>query len=461
MLAAMTDRTSPSPSLNRAQRYLLAGDVGKGIDELNALEVHARADHFLLQQIAEAFVKCSQHEAAARCYERSVALQPANPEYLYNLAASKIALGQLDQAETLFTQVIRLRPDDHGAWLNRSALRKRTAENNHVAQLKYVKEHLAKDDPGNVPICYALAKELEDLAHYDESFEALQEGSVRRREMLQYDVRDDVEAMKLIAETFDKKALQSPRTPSPADRPIFILGLPRSGTTLVDRIISSHSKVGSLGEHNMLAIALMHEAGSDGNMGKTELIQKSAEINFPAMGERYRNSIAGFGNPAARLVDKTPLNFLYIGLIRRALPDARIIHLRRNPVDSCYAMYKTLFRAGYPFSYSLQDVGRYYIAYRELMDHWRQAIPDSFLDVDYEQLVTNQEGETRRMLHYLDLGWEDDCLNFHRHDGPSATASAAQVRQPIYSSSVGLWRKYARQLAPFANKLRAFGINVD
>ena len=147
-------------------------------------------------------------------------------------------------------------------------------------------------------------------------------------------------------------------------------------------------------------------------------------------------------------------------MIHLALPQARIIHLRRNPMDVCYAIYKTLFRSGYPFSYSLQEVGRYYIGYHRLMDHWRQTLPDAFIDVDYERLISDQVGETRRMLEYLGLEWEDACLDFHRHEGPAATASAAQVRQPIYSSSVGLWRRYEKQLTPFANRLCEHGIDI-
>ncbi len=190
------------------------------------------------------------------------------------------------------------------------------------------------------------------------------------------------------------------------------------------------------------------------------MIRRSAQFDFAALGRRYCRGIEGFGNPAARLVDKTPQNFLYIGLIRLALPGAKIIHLRRHPMDVCYAIYKTLFRAGYPFSYSLQDVGRYYIAYRRLMDHWREVMPGALLDVDYEQLVANPETQVRRIFEYLELPWEEGCLDFHRRSGPAATASAAQVRQPIYTSSVGLWRRYARQLAPFENKLREHGIET-
>jgi len=396
-----------------------------------------------------------------------VELQPSNPDYLYNLAASKTAMGELDEAERLFTEVIRLKPDDYGAWLNRSGLTTQTDQGNHVEQLKYVKTQLKPEDPGQVQVCYALAKELEDLKRYDESFAFLQEGSHQRRQAMQYDVREDETAMASIARCFDEKLLRSTKHGHASERPVFILGLPRSGTTLIDRIISSHSQVSSLGEHDTLPLALMNlTAGATGPADsdindKIALIEKSAKVDFSELGRRYCSGIDGFGNRAARLVDKTPLNFLYLGLIHLALPGAKIIHMRRHPLDSCYAIYKTLFRAGYPFSYSLQEVGRYYIAYRNLMDHWKKTIPGAFLEVDYESVIADQAGQSRRMLDYLGLEWEDACLDFHRQRGPAATASAAQVRQPIYSTSVGLWRNYERQLASLAGKLSELGIAFD
>jgi tetratricopeptide (TPR) repeat protein len=456
-----------NPVLDTARKKYFDGNVGAAICTLQKLEVQSRNDHLLLQQIAELYLKCGQHVEAGRCYARSVELQPSNPDYLYNLAASKTALGDLEAAETLYTQVIHIRPDDHGAWLNRSGLRTQTPQKNHVDQLKYVKSRLKPDDSGQVQVCYALAKELEDIRNYDEAFRFLQEGSHQRRQAMQYDVREDEAAMAAIGRFFDEKLLSGIGPQHQIERPVFVLGLPRSGTTLIDRIISSHSQVSSLGEHNTLPLALMNmarvETGDAGGYAaeKIRLIEQSARLDFAELGRRYCSGIDGFDNPAVRLIDKTPLNFLYLGLIHLAMPGAKIIHMRRHPVDNCYAMYKTLFRAGYPFSYSLQEVGRYYIAYRGLMDHWRKTIPGAFLEVDYESVIAEQEGESRRILDYLGLEWEDACLEFHRHRGPAATASAAQVRQPIYSTSVGLWRNYARQLGPLAKKLHEHGIEFD
>jgi tetratricopeptide (TPR) repeat protein len=449
--------------LQNAQRQFFDGEVAAAIETLGQLKSRAWHDHALLQSIAGAYLKCGQHSSSDECYARSVELQPSNPDYLYNLATSRIAMGNIGEAESLFTRAIKLNPADYGAWLNRSGLRKQTAESNHVEQLKFVKAHLTDDDEGQVPVCFALAKELEDLGRHDESFAYLQEGAHRRRLGMQYDVSEDERAMAEIASVFSADRFSQVNT-QPAERhPIFILGLPRSGTTLVDRIVSSHSRVDSLGEHSTLPLALMKMGGQTfgESTDKLDLIGRSADFDFQELGDRYLRGIEGFGNRAERLIDKTPQNFLYLGLIRLSMPGARVIHLRRKPMDVCYAIYKTLFRAGYPFSYSLQETGRYYIAYHRLMAHWRSVIPGAFLDVDYEKLVGDQEGETRRILEYLELDWEDGCLDFHRHSGPAATASAAQVRQPIYSSSVDLWRKYEKQLTPFADRLREHGIEVD
>jgi hypothetical protein len=449
--------------LQTMQQHYLDGEIAAAIDLLGRLKSQAWSDPARLQSVAGAYLKCGQNALADECYARAVQLQPANPDFLYNLATSRIGMGDLEQAESLLQKTIRLNPADYGAWLNRSGLKKQTPDSNHVEQLKYVKSQMADDDPGQVPVCFALSKELEDLQRHEESFRYLQEGAHRRRLGMQYDVGADEAAMAEIARQFPAAQFERPPTGFASERPLFILGLPRSGTTLVDRIVSSHSCVDSLGEHSTLPLAVMKMGGQ--SLGeasdKLELIRRSAAFDFAELGRRYCQGIEGFGNPTARLVDKTPQNFLYIGLIRLALPGAKIIHLRRNPMDVCYAIYKTLFRAGYPFSYSLQETGRYYIAYHRLMAHWRTAIPGAFLDVHYEKLVSDQEGETRRILDYLELDWEDACLDFHRHRGPAATASAAQVRQPIYSSSVGLWRRYEKQLTPFANKLREHGIDLD
>jgi hypothetical protein len=277
--------------------------------------------------------------------------------------------------------------------------------------------------------------------------------------MLSYRVEDDARAMREIASVFDAEALARVERGDRNPRPIFIVGLPRSGTTLIDRILSSHSRVESLGEVSDFATALMRAAPKAKD--KFDLIRESASVDFAAVGRAYRGTTGAVATGAAWAIDKTPINFLYLGPIALALPDAVIIHVRRGAMDVCYAMYKTLFRMAYPFSYDLSDLARYYLAYRELMAHWGATLPGRFLEIAYEDLVANQERTTRGLVAHCGLDWEDACLAFEKNDRPSLTASAAQVRQKIYGSSVGLWRSYCGELEPLARALRDAGVDIE
>jgi hypothetical protein len=273
--------------------------------------------------------------------------------------------------------------------------------------------------------------------------------------------------MSAITESFDAERMAAAGTVGHGDAsPIFITGLPRSGTTLVDRILSSHSKVQSLGEINDLSyavVALGRNADAERRpaAGRLELIRRTAQLDFAALGRDYLRRAAGYPQQRPRFIDKTPWNFLYLGLIALALPQARIIHVRRNPMDSCFALYKTLFRSGSPYSYDLDDLARYYLAYHRLMQHWRRVMPGRFLEMEYEQLVRSQATATRELLEGCGLNFERQCLEFHLNTAPAATASAAQVREPLHARSVGMWKHYAAQLAPLAEALAAGGLRVS
>ena len=180
------------------------------------------------------------------------------------------------------------------------------------------------------------------------------------------------------------------------------------------------------------------------------MVARSANLDFPALGRAYLECTRqGVGTPK-RITDKMPLNYLYCGLIHRALPNAKIVHLTRHPMAACYAMYKTLFKDAYPFSYDLEEIGRYYVAYRRLMDHWQASMPGVIHEVSYEALVTDQRGQTAKLLDFCGLDWQDACIEFHRNAAATTTASAVQVRQPLYRTSLSQWRHYERELQPLA-----------
>lgn len=462
MLSSASQALSLDPAHRGAQFRVLecqlyCGMADRVLDRLRSLEAGAGDDHLLLCKIAEFYTHCARHDSACRCYRRAVELRPNNAEYLFSLAASLIATGSIDEAELVLDRVIGLNPADFDAYRNRSTLRKQTAESNHIETMLQKLAEGPLRPAGEAQLCFALSKELEDVGRYDEAFALLKRGADRRRSQMRYRVESDLVAMERIAAVFDRSVFQRQAAGCPERGPIFVMGLPRSGTTLVDRILSSHSQVESLGEINDFAYALMRTAGGG---DKLDLISRSAGIDAQLLGRRYIDSTRAYGRRAVRLIDKTPLNYLYVGLIHLALPRARIVHVRRNPMDSCYGMYRTLFRAGYPFSYDIDDLARYYIAYRRLMDHWRNVIPRAFLDVDYESIVADQERASRRIVDYCDLEWEPGCLDFHRNAAPVATASSAQVRQPVYADAVHRWRRYERQLQPLVTRLQAAGIDI-
>lgn len=456
----------PRWMVNRAQCLLALGRLPDAREAAAAAQLNAPPDPVLLDAIGSLFSQGNDQRRALSAFDRAVTLAPGNPHFIFNRATVYRFLGQLVEAEADYDRVIALKPDDYEAYKNRSELRTQSLDANHIDELEALIARGIEAWRGYVQIRYALAKEYEDIGNYGKSFEHLQEGAKKRREHMRYDVAADVATVDWIMETFPalSKTAHGSCRDAPSDAPIFIVGLPRSGTTLVDRILGSHSRVFSAGELNDFAVSIVggvRRKSGAAPLSRRELIARSADLDFPALGRDYLARARHAAAPGLRFTDKMPLNYLYCGLIRRALPNAKIVHLTRHPMASCYAMYKTLFKDGYPFSYDAEEIGRYYIAYRRLMDHWQATMPGTIHTMSYEALVADQLKETRRLLDFCDLEQQDACIHFHRNSSPTTTASAVQVRRPLYDSSVAQWRRYAPQLARLNDQLRAAGIDTE
>lgn len=257
-----------------------------------------------------------------------------------------------------------------------------------------------------------------------------------------YRVDDDVAVIDHIRAVFNAEYFRRATRGHQSLRPIFVVGLPCSGATLAERILGSHSEVASLGEVGDFELTLGRLA--HGATDRRSLVDASARLDPARLGAEYERSIMGYLASAPRLIDRTPLNFLHLGLIGTALPNARLVHVRRNPMDNCLLMHKTWSSDAYPFSCDLNDLAAYYIAYHGLMEHWRAVIPGAFLDVDYEALVMSEERESRRLFEFCGLKWEHTCLEC----------------DPTYHNAVDRWRKYETQLAPLAQRLRDAEIAV-
>jgi len=420
---------------------LALGRLPEACEAAVAAQLKAPPDPVLYDALGSLFSRAEDQQRAFAAFERAVTLAPNNPHFIFNRATVYRFLGRLAEAEADYDRVIALKPADYEAYANRSELRTQSVDANHIGELEALIAQGIAEWRGDVQVRYALAKEYEDIGEHAKSFQQLQQGAKKRREHLRYDVSVDVATVDWIIDAFPVAPNDGtqPHDDAPSDAPIFIVGLPRSGTTLVDRILGSHSQVHSAGELDHFALCMVdavRRKSGGAQLPRRELVARSADLDFPALGrdylERARYAAAG----GVRFTDKMPLNYLYCGLIRRALPNAKIVHVARRPMAACYAMYKTLFRDGYPFSYDLGEIGRYYIGYRRLMDHWQATLPSAMYPMSYEALVADQPGETRKLLEFCGLEWQDACLEFHCNLLLMIIVSAAQVRWCLYDSSM-------------------------
>ena len=381
------------------------------------------------------------HQRAADLFHRAVAVRPQVPQYLFNLAATERMTGLLQDAEAHCDAAIAQDRRYSRAHYLRADLRTQTHERNHIDEM----ESLIRE--GNLPwsdevmLRFALAKECEDLGLNARAFDHVGAGCNLHRRSITYDNAAEIAEIDRIIQTQTRAGLASCNSGA---APVFVLGMPRTGTTLVERIIASHAAMTSAGETAAFAAAARRAQQA-----------VSGSLDLTAIGKNYIEAMTAFRvPPGRRFVDKTLNNYLYCGLIHAALPQAKIILLRRHPLDTCWAIYKAHFQGMFSFSYDQIELADYYLAFRRLAAHWKSALPsDVLLEVNYEDIVKDQSTESRRIIGFLGLPWDDEVLRFHQSPAPSATASAVQVRRPVYASSVGKWRHHAERLVPLRERL--------
>jgi tetratricopeptide (TPR) repeat protein len=394
-------------------------------------------------------------DGAIICFRAALATEPRNPASLNRLASALLIAGRLEEASRIFEAAIDIAPDNIGIQHNYAGLKSFTSGDRRLARLEELQAREDQlSDAERMVLHFTLGKAYADLRDPERSFRHLDAGNRLKRQQITYDERGTMALMQRIRDNFTRDALRArSNVGHDSEVPVFVIGMPRSGTSLVEQILASHPRIFGAGELSDFAAALSDVAKRSAGV-YAEMPGKISDDDLRLLGKTYLERVSKLAATEDRIVDKLPANFLFAGLIHLALPHARIIHVRRNALDTCLSCYSLLFAEDQPYAYDLCELGRYYRAYEATMRHWRSVLPPGrMLEVQYEDLVNDPEGHARRLIFHCGLEWDERCLAFHESKRPVNTASLVQVRQPIYTGSVGRSRLYGSRLKPLMDAL--------
>jgi Flp pilus assembly protein TadD len=401
---------------------------------------------------------------AEESFRRAIALRPDYAGAYNNLGLALKEAGRLNEARRVLEQAIQLEPGNASYYDNLGAVRSFLAGDPYVAALDALSGNAASlSVKDRLHLHFARARAHEDTGRPEDAFRELLAANALKRRQIDYDEATTLARIERTRQVFTPDLVETRKDlGNPSSIPVFIVGMPRSGTTLIEQILASHPDVHGAGELNLFEQTI-------GAVGKRlpsarsfpEIVPGMSDEDFRTLGALYLDKLVQRAPDARRITDKMPANFIFAGLIHLALPNAAIIHAVRDPVDTCVSCFSTHFTRGQSQTYDLAELGRYYRHYRNLMLHWRHVLPRGrIIDVHYEELVVDLEGVVRRIVAHCGLEWDARCLDFHRTERTIRTASAVQVRRPIYRSSVGRGRKYETFLAPLFDELGPFAAST-
>ncbi|HVC28395.1 MAG TPA: sulfotransferase [Gammaproteobacteria bacterium] len=417
----------------------------------------AAGDAEKLQRVGLCMREAGAMPEAQACFEQALALRPDFVEAHNSLAITLGDRGDLSNAESHYREALRLRPAYASGWHNFTGMTRLMPDDPLWPALQNFASHVSELPPAEASMLqFTLGKVCDDRSEFSQAFEHYLHANRLKRAALEYDENRQRIFFQNFIRYFNSALLEkNGDAGTNIELPVFIVGMSRSGTTLVEQILASHPKVHGAGELHLLRRCLRVELGPTDR--DDELPAKLAELDGPRfrrIGERYCAELAQLAPDAVRITDKLPGNMALVGLIHIAFPSAKIIHCVRDPLDTCVSCFSKLFTTGHAFSYELGELGRFYRLYEELMQHWHTLLPTGrMLEVRYENVIMDFENQARRLVDFCGLPWDEACLRFHEHRRTVKTASLAQVRQPIYASSVGRWRRYAQYLEPLRQAL--------
>ena len=445
---ALNNRGNALSDLNRPAEALASYDKALALqpDYVGALNNRGNVLRRLNRQV----------EALAS-YDKALALKPDYIDAYDNKGVVLTELGRFNEASIAFEWAIKFAPKRTGSFFRLTSSKRLALGDTHLrAMEELARDMLLLNTEEQIHLHFALAKALADIGDQERSFRHLLDGNALKRKQTAYDEAATLWDLERMRAAFTGQIMR--RKEGSGERssvPVFVLGMPRSGSTLIEQILASHPKVFATGEIDDFVKAVVGLHGiAGGALPLPEALSRMSDEQLRQLGASYVGRIKGLAPTAERIVDKLPGNFLFAGLIHLALPNARIIHTRRDVIDTCLSCFSQLFAKNHPYSYDLAELGRYYQGYDALMAHWRGVLPENvMLEVQYEEVVADLEGQARRIVAHCGLEWDARCLEFHKTERSVRTASAAQVRQPIYQSSVGRWRAYEAFLGPLLAEL--------
>jgi Sulfotransferase family len=398
-------------------------------------------------------VRLLRQEQALAAYQEAARLKPHEPSLLMSMGHVQKTLGRRQESEASYKAALALQPGMGEAYWSLADLKNYSFSDAEIATLRGLLARGGGLDEAQLH--FALGRALEQRQQYAESFVHYAAGNARREQDAPFDIASFEKATQRIRSVFDARFFaERAGSGDPSDAPIFIVGLPRSGSTLIEQILASHSRVeGTMELPNVLNLVREFDHAARDRNGYPETVRSATPERLRSLGARYLAETAPLRQGRARFTDKLPNNFSHVGLIHGILPQATIIDARRHPMDSCFSTFKQHFAEGQTFSYNLAHLGRYYRCYLSLMDHWDTVLPGKVLHVQYEELVRDPETHIRRLLEHCQLPFEPACLAFHQTQRSVRTASAEQVRQPLYTSGIGYWRHFERELEPLRHAL--------
>ena len=445
-----------------AGQYAIVQRHGDASEVLQRYESRLADSPRYLNMAADTYSRIGLHARAWPLYQRANELQPDIDLFQASLAACAVYLGNIEEARAIYRSLLQRRPNHQRNHYELARLQ-RAKDSAHIEQMKGTLAISGLPAEKNIFIYYAIAKELEDLEQWQEAFDYYKLAGDAAAGVANYDVDADIKVIDKIVEVCDADwlaaGIEGTRQDDQGSIPVFVVGLPRTGTTLIERIVSSHSQVESADETFFMQTVIRRVSGIESreNMSPA-IIGAAANKDIGLIAKGYLNAVDYRLGGSPMFIDKLPENFLYLGYIAKAFSAAQIVHTRRSPMDACFAMYKQSF---FRYAYTLEDLGRYYVAYDRLRRHWREVLRDRLIEVEYESLVTDQEDQTRTLLDKLGLEFEQACLDFDRNVAPSATASSVQVREKVHTRSIDKWKNFASQLQPLRDYLVEHGIPVS